>query len=97
VAKNLAPAWPVVQHNGSFYILVSHDKIEGAIEEAVNVSVEALSRGLKLNWHDAYMLASLAVDVGISQLVDPRKTAWTRIPTSLISLENLLNALSELR
>jgi len=33
----------------------------------------ALAKALGLDWHDAYMLASLAIDVEISQLVDPER------------------------
>lgn len=91
--RGLAPPWPVVQYGDSLYVLVSHEGLEEAVEEAVRVGVEALSAGLGLQWLDAYLLASLALDVGISQVVDPRKTVWVRIPLSIMSLEALLKSL----
>jgi amidase len=53
-----------------------------------------LEKGLGLEWHDAYMLASLAADLQISQVVDPRKTVRARIPKSLVSWEKLTKAFS---
>ncbi len=97
VARGLAPAWPLVDYGDSLYVLVSSEDVSGAIRGAVEASVEALSRALGLEWHDAYMLASLAVDIGVSQLVDPRKTAWARIPKQLAPPSRVLRALAELR
>ncbi|MEM2025254.1 MAG: acetamidase/formamidase family protein [Desulfurococcaceae archaeon] len=97
VIKGLAPLWPIVDYDNSLYILVSRENVSVALEEAISVAVEALSRSLKLEWHDAYMLASLTVDIGISQLVDPRKTVWARIPKSLLTFEKLLRGLSFMR
>lgn len=97
VVKGLAPAWPLVEFADSTYILVSKDTIQEALEAAVEVAVEALSIALNLEWHDAYIVASLAADVGVSQLVDPRKTAWVRIPKHLAPTHSILKALAELR
>lgn len=96
VIKGMAPLWPVVDHGDYFYVLVSREDIKVALEETTAVAVETLSRALKLDWHDAYMLASLAVDIGISQLVDPKKTAWARVPKSLLTINDLLVALSSM-
>jgi amidase len=60
------------------------DNINDALREAARVAVETLSRALRIDWVDAYMLASLDVDIGVSQLVDPRKKAWARIPKHII-------------
>jgi len=39
-----------------------------------------ISEARKLSFEEAYMLASLIVDVGVSQLVDPNLTANAKIP-----------------
>ena len=92
VAKNLRVPWPVVETGDAFYILVSHDSLEEAVKEASRIAVQVLEKGLGLDWHDAYMLASLVVDLQISQVVDPRKTIRARIPKSLVSWERFIKA-----
>jgi amidase len=94
VAKGLRVPWPVVETADAFYILVSHEDLSQAVKEASMVAVQVLEKGLGLEWHDAYMLASLAVDLQISQVVDQRKTVRARIPKSLVSWERLTKAFS---
>ncbi|KAF2958626.1 formamidase [Thermotoga sp. Ku-13t] len=76
--------WPMVETDRDFYVLVSLPGLEKACEEATRVAVKMLSEARKLSFEDAYMLASLIVDVGISQLVDPNLTAKARIPKSFL-------------
>ncbi|WP_255374379.1 hypothetical protein [Tissierella sp. P1] len=42
---------------------------------------------------DAYILTSLAVDLKISQVVDPKKTIRAAIPKYIISTERLIQSL----
>ncbi|AFK22379.1 acetamidase/formamidase family protein [Pyrococcus sp. ST04] len=72
--------WPVVEDRDSYYLLVSNENLEKAIEEAVSLGVEMLKKANNITWDEAYMLASLVMDVQISQLVDPRKTVRIRLP-----------------
>lgn len=76
--------WPMVETDQDLYVLVSLPSLEEACEEATRVAVKMLSEAKKLSFEDAYMLASLIVDVGISQLVDPNLTAKARIPKSFL-------------
>jgi amidase len=94
VVKGLAPRWPVVELGDSCYVLVSEEGLERAVKTAVEEVVGALSKALGLDWHDAYMLASLATDVEVSQLVDPRKTVRVRVPKDLVPPVELLRALA---
>jgi len=96
VLKNSAPIWPIVEYGDSSYILVSMDTIEDSFREAADIAVKLLSRALGVDWVDAYMLASLTVDLGVSQLVDPRKTAWVKIPKYLLETRKVLEALASL-
>lgn len=83
VFTELAPSWPVVETAEAYYILVSDEDVGRAFYTATEQAVKALAAGLGLEWHEAYMLASLAVDIQVSQLVDPRKTVRARIPREL--------------
>ncbi|RLF92144.1 formamidase [Thermococci archaeon] len=72
--------WPIVETSEAYYILVSHENLEEAIREAVNQGVKFIMERTGLSWDEAYMLASLVMDVQISQLVDPKKTIRVKIP-----------------
>ncbi|MEM1509101.1 MAG: acetamidase/formamidase family protein [Thermofilaceae archaeon] len=94
VIKGLAPGWPIVETEDACYLLVSLEGLEKAVQAAVEETVKILSRALNLNWYDAYMLASLSVDLELSQLVDPRKTVRVKFPKTLMPAKRLLNAAS---
>ncbi len=76
--------WPFVEDEDAVYALVSLPTIQEALEEATRQAVRLLQAARGLSHEDAYMLASLAVDVGISQLVDPNRTAKARIPKAAL-------------
>ncbi|AEC52419.1 hypothetical protein PNA2_1504 [Pyrococcus sp. NA2] len=82
--------WPLLETKDAFYLLVSYENLDRAIEEGVSLGVEALRRANNISWDEAYMLASLVMDVEISQLVDPRKTVRIKIPKSYITLESFI-------
>lgn len=97
ILSGMAPAWPVVEAGDSIYILVSREGIEESLREASKIAVEIMSRAFTLDWLDAYMLSSMAIDIQISQLVDPRKTVRIRIPRRLLDVEKLLSILATIR
>ena len=76
--------WPMVETDDAVHILVSLPTIEEALVEATRQAVSLLQRARNLSKEEAYMLASLAVDMGVSQLVDPNKTAKASIPKSIL-------------
>ncbi|MFC2078515.1 acetamidase/formamidase family protein [Candidatus Bipolaricaulota bacterium] len=76
--------WPMVETDTAVHILVSLPTIEEALVEATRQAVAFLQTARGLSKEDAYMLASLAVDIAVSQLVDPNKTAKASIPKSIL-------------
>ena len=84
VIKGRQAEWPIVEIDGAVLIVVSLPTIQQALEEATRQAVKLLRAGRGLSHEDAYMLASLAVDVGVSQLVDPNKTAKAKIPSVVL-------------
>jgi amidase len=82
--KGRQAEWPIVEIEDAILILVSLPTIQEALEEATRQAVKLLQAARGLSHEDAYMLASLAVDVGVSQLVDPNKTAKARIPNAVL-------------
>ncbi len=77
--------WPIVETPESFCLIVSLPTLDEAVKEATLQAVKFLSQRLNLSTVDAYMLASLAVDIRISQLVDPNKTVKAVIPKRLLA------------
>jgi len=84
VIKGRQAEWPIVEIDDAILILVSLPTIQEALEEATRQAVRLLQAARGLSHEDAYMLASLAVDVGVSQLVDPNKTAKARILSAVL-------------
>ncbi|KUK03173.1 MAG: Acetamidase/Formamidase [Thermotoga sp. 50_1627] len=72
--------WPIVETEEHVCVIVSLPELKDALEEATRVAVKMLSEARKISFEEAYMLASLIVDVGVSQLVDPNLTAKAKIP-----------------
>jgi len=92
--SGMAPSWPCVETRDWLYIIVSDEDINKAFYMAADLAVKSFEHALQIDWHDAYMLASLAMDLEICQLVDPRKTVRAKLPKSLISIDKLLEAIS---
>jgi len=84
VIKDVQSSWPVVENESGSSFIVSLPSIEEALQEATRQAVHFLAKRLKLSPEEAYMLASLAVDIRISQLVDPNKTAKAFLPRYLV-------------
>jgi len=79
--------WPVVEREGGLYIIVSLPTIEAALHEATREAVVFLQDRRGITLAEAAMLASLAVDIRISQLVDPYKTVKAFIPREIFAGE----------
>ncbi|RLF13939.1 MAG: formamidase, partial [Thermoprotei archaeon] len=53
--------------------------------EASDIAVSVLSKALGVGFREAYMLASLVVDLKINQVVDPKKGVRAAIPKDIVS------------
>lgn len=84
VARGLRLRRPLVETPDSWMAVASAPTLDEAATLATRDGVELLARGAQLPWEDAYMLASIACDLRISQAVDPWRTAKLVIPKSLM-------------
>lgn len=91
--KGKASEWPLVATETHTMVIASGDTLDAATTAAADQAVTCLSRGLGLAWEDAYVLASLAVDLRISQLVNPKLTVRAAIPRSILPTEQLIRGL----
>lgn len=82
---NMKIDWPIVETKEGYFILVSLPDTDEAFREATRQAVKFLSDRLGISFDKAYMLASLVVDIQVSQLVDPNKTVKAFIPKAIFA------------
>lgn len=81
--------WPIIETKEEIMIVASGDDVEAAIYEASKQAVNYLQTSLDIDWADAYILASIAVNIRISQLVNEKKTVRAIIPKSILNMDKL--------
>ncbi len=91
IVKNKKPKYPILELNDKYAILTHGKTLDEAVYRASEAAVEALMKAHSLVFEEAYMLASLVVDLRINQVVDPFKGARAEIPKKYISIEDLFS------
>jgi amidase len=71
---------PMIQNDTHVMTLASHEDLDIAVDMAVADMVSYLTKYENFTPEDATMLISLAADVRICQVVDPKKTARVEFP-----------------
>ena len=90
VIKNWQLKWPLVETDDAFAMIVSKETMDEAIDEAVqqmHAFLKAWMSDEDLTDEDLYILMSLVGQVGVSQIVDPLKTARFVFPKKYIGIE----------
>jgi acetamidase/formamidase len=83
VRKDLKLKWPRAETPTHFITMGFDEDLNKAVRIAVAEAVDLLAERGKLSREDAYMLASVAVDLRITQLVDGSKGVHAMIPKSI--------------
>lgn len=89
VIRGRSPPWPILETKRSYAILTCGNTLDEACAFAVEAAVNALMKEHDLTFEKAYMLVSLAVDLKINQVVDPKMGVRAVIPKRLISVDSL--------
>jgi len=89
ILEGKSVSWPVLEMQNSYSFLTCGDSLDEASTLAVEAAVEALMREYDWSFEKAYMFASLAVNLKVNQVVDPKKGIRAVIPKKFISIENL--------
>ena len=90
VIKGWQLAWPLVETEDVFAMIVSKETMDEAIDEAVlqmHGFLKAWMEDANLSDEELYILMSLVGQVGVSQIVDPLKTARFVFPKKYIDME----------
>lgn len=85
--------WPFVVHDGKISFIVSGETSDEASFKAAEVAINHIAKALNISFEEAYIIGSLAVDLEVSQLVNPMKTYRSTISKEVLSLDKLLNSL----
>lgn len=88
--KGRKPKLPIVETQNYIHIIGYGETLDEAAYRATEIAVEALMKEHSTSFEEAYMLASLVVDLKINQSVDPAKGVRASIPKNLVSIDSLL-------
>ncbi len=91
--KGKATKWPFVETDEHTMVIASGDNLEEAVYESAGQAVKHIQDSLGIDWEDAYVFASLSVDLKISQVVDPKVTVRAAIPKYVISTQQLIESI----
>jgi len=88
VIKGWQPEWPLVETEEVFAVMVSKETLDEAVDEAVlqmHGFLKSRMAGSELTDEEIYILMSLVGQVGVSQIVDPLKTARFVFPKAYMN------------
>lgn len=85
--------WPVIETEEEIMVVASKETLEESSYEASLEMVNILEKALELDWSEAYMFASLFVDLRISQLVNPTKTVRAAVKKEFVDMEKFISVL----
>ena len=88
--KNKQPEWPILETETNFSILACGDTLDEAAQSATETATQALMKEHKWTFEKAYMFASLAVNLQINQVVDPKKGIRATVSKDFITIDNML-------
>ena len=90
LVKGKKPEWPILETHDWYAFLACGDTLDEAATFAAEAAVEAFMREYNWSFEKAYMFGSLAINLEINQVVDPRKGVRAVISKDFISLDSLL-------
>jgi amidase len=90
LVKRRHPKWPILEMKDSYAFLTCGKTLDEATRCASKVAVEALMREHGWSFEKAYMFSSLAVDLEINQVVDPKKGVRAVVSKEHLSLDSIL-------
>ena len=88
--KGKKPRWPMLETHNWYAFLACGDTLDEAAAFAAETAVEAFMREYNWPFEKAYMFGSLAIDLEINQVVDPKKGVRAVMSKDVISLDSLL-------
>lgn len=91
--KNKEISWPILETKDDIQVIASDESLEKAARFALEEMVRILEKIKGLSFEEAYILSSMVVDMKISQLVNPKKTARAAIKKDILDPSDLFEKL----
>ena len=88
--KDKKPEWPILETHNWYALLACGDTLDESATFAAEAAVEAFMREYNWPFEKAYMFGSLAINLEINQVVDPKKGVRAVMSKDFISLSSLL-------
>jgi len=88
--KSKRPEWPILENRYWYAFLACGDTLDEAATFATEAAVEAFMREYDWPFEKAYMFGSLAINLEINQVVDPKKGVRAVMSKDFVSLNSLL-------
>jgi len=92
LVRGRQPEWPVLETEESYSILACGDTLDEAAKHAAEAATKAFMQEHSWSFEKAYMFSSLAADLRINQVVDPKKGVRAVVSKDFIMLKSLLTA-----
>lgn len=89
IIKGKKPEWPILETHDSYAFLACGDTLDEAATFAAEAAVKALMREHGWPFEKAYMFGSLAINLKINQVVDPKKGVRAALPKDYVTLNSL--------
>jgi amidase len=90
VIKGKKPEWPILETKNEYALLACGETLDEAAKYASEAAVNAFMRKYGWCFEKAYMFGSLAVNLEINQVVDPKKGVRAVILKDFVDLDDLL-------
>lgn len=90
IIKNKQPEWPILETKNSYAVLACGETLDEAAKFAADTMVKAFMRKNGWPFEKAYMFGSLAVNLEINQVVDPKKGVRAVVSKDLMTLDAML-------
>jgi amidase len=88
--KGKKPEWPMLETHDWYAFLACGNTLDEAAAFAAETAVEAYMREYNWPFEKAYMFGSLAINLEINQVVDPKKGVRAVMSKDFISLDSLI-------
>jgi acetamidase/formamidase len=85
VRKDMKLTWPQIETKTHFILVGFDEDLSKAFLNALNETVDFLTKAKGLDRYEAYSLASMAADCRISQVVDVRKGVHCMVPKAMFT------------
>lgn len=93
VIKDKKLNWPVIETEDEIMVVASEETLEESSYEASLEMVNIVEKALEMEWSEAYMFASLFMDLRISQIVNPMKTVRAAVKKDFLDMDKFLSVL----